>query len=267
MHRCTLTKVIFGATAALLITAGACRETGAPQFAGPPPLPLLESMVPELSLFSTTHAGSGTHYDGAATAVAAAVASTTSMMPLSTALYDGADETDPERQSDGYHWTYLVSQGGLTYDADLKGRARGIVDAVWEMRVTSTSAVPPLSDFLLFSGRSQLDTAKGEWKVFKSSTPTTPTAILDLFWFKEGTNSWRVVFKNIETGAADVDDYLEFQSATDLRRVIYYDKSLDVQSIIEWNTSTNAGYIDSPGYNGGVKACWNSTFQNTTCQV
>ncbi len=276
MNRSSRPKALFRAQLILLaFAASACTDSSAPQLDGPPPLPLLKSMQADVAFFNPEHPGAqSTNYTAARALMLAQTAATIASMPFSTAMFDGADAVQPDQQSDGFHWTYPVVDAANVLDADLKGRARGVTDIVWEMRVTSGSTTPALTDFLVFSGTSNLifrnqewTTEEGQWKVFDHTAPSTQTALLDVFWFLTGADSWRLVFINTKTGSPNLGDQFEFQSTIDLRRVEYLDQSAGPpRSVIEWNTTTNAGSIASATFNGGAKACWNAQFLNAACQ-
>jgi hypothetical protein len=267
MHDQICRKLIPGVIG-VLISVSACTDSGSPTFSGPAPLPLLRTMQAQTTLFDTPHAGSGSNYNQAAAVIAAATAATTASMPTAVTVFSGAaGAADPEQQSDGFHWLYTVTSGNNTFDVDLRARTRGVEDAVWEARVISNTTTPPLSDFVLFTGRSDLTEFAGEWRIFDASTPSTPTALLDVFWSTESSTTWRTVFRNIRTGSPNVGDFLDYEAANDTRRVSYFDESVGedgLLTVVEWNATTTAGYIRS---GADQRLCWNSLLQNVTCTI
>jgi hypothetical protein len=264
MPNSAMSKTVIATLAALLV-ATACDNSTDPHFEGPPPLPDLKTMTADLSFFGESPVGAASNFTAAKTVAAPAVASTTAFMPLAVAAYEAAEDATPVEQNDGYHWTFSATHQNQTINANLTGRARGIIDAVWELRVDAASLTPPLTGFLLLSGRSDLDETNGEWRVFNAATPSASNALLDITWESIGAASWRVVFLNVATASPGLGDYLDYQALGDVRTLSYRDASAGSTAVIQWNSVTKAGSISVPGINGGNAACWNGAMQNVVC--
>jgi hypothetical protein len=225
-----------------------------------------ESVESELGLFlDHPGTGAGATFLAARQIVQRAHDITTSLTPLAVLLLNEAQDEEPVSQTDGYHWLFTVLSGGLVADVDLRGRARGNVDAVWDMLVSSSTTSPPLTDFLLLSGTSDLFAENGKWRLFDEENPAASVPLLDISWSNIGLNGWRVTFRNIRDGNENEGDYLDFETLGDLRRVTYYDASADQRSFVDWNATTSAGQLVSPTHNSNVPSCWNNVFANVAC--
>jgi hypothetical protein len=254
------------AFAASLLYLTGCESTTDPVFAGQPPLPGIESMFADLSLFLDSQgAGVGTHFTTASDRVAAGHAVTTTSMPLPVVLFAGAQGRQSVSQSDGYHWIYSVAEGAVIADVNLKARATGTRTAVWDMRVSSGSTTPALNSFVLLTGTTSLVETIGTWRLFDASSPTPPKPLLNITWSKEGNSTYRVTYVNIEEGSSALGDYLDFERTGEFRRVSYFDMSAGITSVIDWNFVTETGSITAPNYNNGARSCWNAAFINAPC--
>ena len=49
------------------------------------------------------------------------------------------------------------------------------------------------------------------------------------------------------------------------RSVSYFDASTGQAVEIGWDAITKAGWLIAPGFNGGLKACWDATLNDVAC--
>jgi hypothetical protein len=82
-------------------------------------------------------------------------------------------------------------------------------------------------------------------------------------WSHPGTAVWTVSF--IAMDGPNEGDELTYDVNGAARSVSFTDASEATTALIEWNATTHVGSITAPGFNGGVKACWDATLANTTC--
>ena len=61
-------------------------------------------------------------------------------------------------------------------------------------------------------------------------------------------------------------DYIDYTYQDSLKTAIYYDNSENEQTKIQFNVDTKAGYIISPDFNNGNKACWDENLQDVACE-
>jgi hypothetical protein len=82
-------------------------------------------------------------------------------------------------------------------------------------------------------------------------------------WEHPGTLVWTVSF--VALAGPSVGDELTYEVNGAARAVSFSDASEGTMVEIEWDANTHAGSITAPGFNGGVKACWDTTLANTVC--
>jgi hypothetical protein len=268
MHLAPKSRLVLGSLA-LIAVAAACDSATEPVFEGAPPLPPLQSLYADVSFFEDEIAngsGQGTHFLAAVSGMMDARNSFSGSLEFPIAILDGANTITPDDAGGTYHWRFVTTVDDQTFDTDLSGRARGVVDGVWEMRVTSATTSPQLNQFLWATGTAELENVFGEWLIFDPSTPAVRTQFLRVSW-QRTVESYRAVFTNTRVGDARNGEKVDYESASVIRRIIHLGNSSPPNTIsqILWNTSTNEGHILSPSYNGGQQACWDSLLQNQAC--
>lgn len=254
-----------------LIPVLGCGDDPAGSPGEPPPLPPAGSMRADMSLFDQATDQTaprripvGLHFLTAAAVVTVARVATVAVMAVPVATFAAASSNDPVFEDGAFHWRYAVQQGGQSFLADLSGRGDG-TESVWEMRISATATDPPLEDFLWYSGRASLTGEAGEWHVFDALDPMSGTEVLAIQWTHPDGDRWTLDFTNVEPGGAHLGDRLGYAVDGDVRTVRFLDASEDAETEIRWSAATGAGYIESPGYNGGVRSCWDATLQDSAC--
>ncbi len=253
-------------------TACSSDSTSPADHGEPPSLPPATSMQADLSLFDAAGAqdvvGSpavvGSNFLAAAVSVSLARAATIVVMAVPVATFAAAASNTPVYENGAFHWTYNVSENGQQFQADLSGSAQAS-QSLWEMRISSTATTPPLSDFLWYSGTASLDGTAGAWHIYDGTQPSSGTALLGITWTHVSATDWSVEFTNVNPSAVQVGDKLTYGSSGDLRTVQFLDASASAQTTVEWNDVSHTGSILSPGFNGGVRGCWDATFQDVAC--
>lgn len=266
---CTFRRLIAAGIASFALLFSGCSDSAAPGFVGPPDLPFANSLRVDLSLFTEDESPSepGSHYYAARDVILAAAASTTASLPLPASLYAAAHQATPVEQADGFHWIYAVSQAGSAHNVNLRAQVRGVTDAVWEMAVSSSSSTPPLNSFKLITGVAMLHNQSGSWRVFDVRNPAAPLPLVDVSWNDNGDDTWRVVITNVDATSPELGDWLDFERSFELRQAKYFDKSANTVTEVSWRVDSNTGFIFAPGYNGGMRSCWNSVLVNITCPL
>lgn len=254
-----------------LIPVLGCGDSPSEPPGEPPALPSVESMQADVSLFDQANPAAapaaaqvGLHFLTAAVAVTVARAATIVVMAIPVATFAAAASNDPVFEDGAFHWRYTVLQDGHSFEADLSGRGEG-TESVWEMRISASATDPPLDDFLWYSGRANLGGDAGEWHVFDAQDPSSGTEVLDIHWTHPSADHWTLTFTNVNPAVPETGDQLGYEVDGDTRAVRFLDASEAAETEIQWNAVSKDGYIESPGYNGGVRACWDSELQDTTC--
>lgn len=255
---------------ALLLSA--CDDTAAPDENNPPALPPAATMQADFSVFESGGVAGSPDVAGAAgpwflsAAIAVGLAKTATFLTLAlpSATFAAATSHSPVFSDGAFHWTYSASQGINNFSANLSATPQGS-EAIWEMRVTSNTHVPSLTEFLWFSGRATLDATSGEWHIFNAATPAESNEILSIDWSHTSATDRSLIITNVNTQSADNGDVLVFDVNGDIHTVRFTDFSVGTEVHIQWNSVTSEGFIEAPNVNGGVRACWASDLENTVC--
>ena len=252
--------------AAGLLTAGCGDDPTGPEGAAPT-LPPVESMTFDLDQFTSggspaagveRQSTAGVHWAAAALSVAVANVAVVVHLAVPVATWRAAIQQTPVFEDGRWHWRFSVQEGQNTYGGDLSGYAQD-GEAIFEMRVTASPL--GLSDFLWYTWRAEVLGTTGSWSFFDPVAPTTEAGRIE--WEHPQADEWVVAF--IATTGANVGDELGYHVAGASRTVTFFDASAGETAEVHWDEETHAGYIIAPGYNSGVKSCWNGLLQNTTC--
>lgn len=251
---------------ALMCSLAACSDDPTtPADGTPPPLPPVTTMSGDFSTFGSPSGGSaaGPHFNNAALRVFAAQVVTVVALAAPVATFAAAANNTPTFESDGlWHWRFTAVHGGETFTAHLSGNVQGS-DVVWDMQVTAPSHDPPLQDFVWFGGQGRLDRTSGTWIFHDPAAPAASNDLLRIDWTHTSAtdHGWTAT----ALGGDGVGDVLTADVDGDDRLLTYMDDSEGTTVEIYWNAADGSGYIIAPGYNGGVKACWDSNQDNVVC--
>ena len=267
-------KVLRSMTLALTVPLGilaACNNSSESNPAEAPTLPSANSMRADFSLFdqapvSNTAAATigGSNFLAAAFSVTVANAVTTLVMAVPVATFAAATSQDPVFEDGAFHWRYSTVVNGQPFAANLSAQGSGS-NSLWEMRISASGTNPPLDDFVYYSGSAALSGESGTWHIFDAGQPSANRELLRIDWTHANATNWSVVFNNVTTGTPDNGDRLTYDVNGDARSVTFLDASAATTTTVEWNAATHIGSIRAPGFNAGMKACWDAQLQNANC--
>lgn len=260
-----------GALLALLGAVAACSDSTAPTDS-PPELPPIETMSFDFDFFSqgagiapattpeaiASQSGAGQNWGAGALSVGLANLSVAVHLFVPVATWRAAASHPPVFEGGAWHWRYAVTQAQHSYSADLTGYRDGD-DRVFEMEISSSAL--QLSDFLWYRGRAPIGGTRGTWEFFDPQAQSTVAGRID--WTHPEADRWVVTFR-AESGET-VGDELAYETDGTDRFVTFHDDSEDLTYQVYWNALSHEGYLISPAYNGGAKACWDGNLQNTPC--
>jgi hypothetical protein len=233
----------------------------------PPTLPAAESMEFDLSFFEGggspapsrgPSAVAGANWFAAAAGVGVANLAVVIHTAIPLATWRAAVAQQPVMEDGQWHWRFSSQQGGNTYAGDLTGYIED-GDLIAEMRISSSGL--GLDDFLWYVGTAPVGGTTGTWEFYDPQSPTTVVGAIE--WSHPGTLVWNVAF--VALSGPDIGDELTYQVDGTARSVSFSDASAGTTVVIEWDASTHAGSVTAPNFNGGMKACWDTTLADTTC--
>ncbi len=168
-------------------------------------------------------------------------------------------------ESDGDGWTWTVSGVDVAQnDFSLSLRAEptnGGFD--WTMTVSGTAGEDTYDDFVLYTASSNANGSVGAWSLYLPQSGVR-TNVLNANFTKPSASEASLEF-SVPSGS-NAGDSVIYTAAGSARTFTYTDVSDSKTTFVSWDAVTKAGYIKADDYNGGIEACWDSNFDNTTCQ-
>jgi hypothetical protein len=172
---------------------------------------------------------------------------------------------EPTRQPGGtWVWDYNFVAHQVVHLAELHGR---IVDeeVQWEMYISKESEY---SDFLWYSGLSNLDGTQGTWTLYTS--PADPTPLLGIEWHRDPeTNTGDIKYTNIVPDGPENGGYIFYGTTDgDTYNAFYdiYNKGQNNHTDIEWDRTTMVGRVKDPNHFGDADwHCWDIYHNDVDC--
>ena len=161
-------------------------------------------------------------------------------------------------------WTWAYNFMGGTYEAELHGiLSENQVE--WEMYISKEDVY---SDFLWYSGTSNLTLTEGQWLLNRN--PDDPNPYLQIDWTRSvDDESADIKYKNVMSGNDYYDSYIYYGRNDGTTYDLFYDiyNSLSQNLInIEWNQTTKEGRVkDSEHFGDELWHCWDASLQDTVC--
>jgi len=224
-------------------------------------------MAVDFSLFSSGGGGSegtaGLHFANAAIRVFAAQVVTVVHLAVPSVVFGAAANSTPSFEDGQWHWRYTASHLNQLWTAHLSGSVSGS-DVNWGMRITAPQYSPPLEDFLWFGGTSRVDGTSGTWRFYDPESASSSEVVrVDWTHISAVDHSATIT---VTGGTGDnVGDVLAARREGASHTLNWTDAS-EAQTVeIGWDHATGTGYIVAPGYNGGLKACWNANQEDVAC--
>jgi len=234
----------------------------------PPDLPPVESLVIDLSFFTGAEAsGVGAsseasttrdHWETATARVTTTSADVTEALALPVATLAAASQETAAFDGNRWHWRFVVTHGGLTYDGDLSGITAG-EQTSFDARLSQPSL--GLSGFTWYSGAAPVTGDSGFWRFFN---PRSGASAGRVDWQRPSADAGTVVFSVIGD-AANNGDVLTYEVSGTDRRMRYVEFATGNVVEVSWDESTGAGYMTADGYNGGAKSCWDGDQNDMVC--
>ncbi|MBT8495007.1 MAG: hypothetical protein KJO07_18300 [Deltaproteobacteria bacterium] len=158
-------------------------------------------------------------------------------------------------------WTWTVTVNSATAELDVSaGLASG-----WDVDLYVTDPQQSLDRYLWVEGDSNLDVTEGTWTLHDPELTGNDEALaIEWSYTTDTDRSLAYVVRNSEI--PESGDSITFTVAGTTASVTYVDADdPSVMAEISWDTTTGAGQITVPGFNGGAAACWDELFENADC--
>ena len=124
------------------------------------------------------------------------------------------------------------------------------------------------TDFLWFSGVSNLPLTEGTWTL--NHDPNDPTPYIGVEWHRDlSVGTADIKYTNIVPGGSENGGYISYGITTETPYDAFYDiynKGQDNHTDIEWNTTTLEGHVkDLRVFLDNDWHCWNSDLEDIIC--
>lgn len=187
-------------------------------------------------------------------------------MAIPAATFKGAFNHEPEFQENGsWLWSYSVNVSQTTFTARLYGKVTGN-QVHWEMYISKTG-IAAFTDFLWFTGVSNIGATEGSWTLYNS--PGNPVPFVDIVWYNNSDGTKGITYTNIVPDGPENGGYITYEitgnNPYDASYTIFR-KSMDNLVEINWNRETKAGQIRDPyHFSDNEFHCWNESGADIAC--
>ncbi|PAU93059.1 hypothetical protein CK503_14160 [Aliifodinibius salipaludis] len=235
-----------------------------------PEVPPANSMAMDLSIFDSSGSNSGTtdnqeNYQEAAQTISDIQAMMNRNINPSLDLLKQADTTEAEQlNSTKWEWKFTndEQEGRLIYEVRLVAERESNDEVKWDIFLSS-SVLQNEKHFI--SGTSNKEVTEGVWTYHgfgRAGQPSQELAELD--WQMTQNQDIEVEFTIVADNSFS-GSKVNYNTEGSTRVIKLNNVNSEGVVTIEFNKDTNAGYIKSPDYNNGEKACWDSDFNNIDC--
>lgn len=163
-------------------------------------------------------------------------------------------------------WSNTVPINGSNVTFRLEGTPDGTtVD--WRMRITAADiAGQAYDEFVLYEAETALNGRSGSWQLYYRIDGER-TRVLDADFTATGSTAGELTFSvpesnpNPDARGASVT----YEADGDARLFDWREATAGQTHLVMWSESTHAGSVTAWNYNGGARACWDATLQDTAC--
>jgi len=252
------THVLASLTAASFLLAACGAKEEAPE------LPPLESMSVNLEGFTTpaTALTSSANFGAAAFRVGLVNLGVALALAVPAAVFAVAlTDKHPTLKGGKWIWDFdaqtLLGRLGSELTAWMDGTTLNL-----EMRVTGGQ----LTNFLYYTGTFDKTTGSGSWQFYNHLiTQADKQSVKITFAVTDETHRTVTFLVTRTDGNVTAGDSLAYSRLGDAATVTLHDASENANATAGISVSTGAGYLEAPGYNGGMRACWDAQHADTSC--
>lgn len=230
----------------------------------PPELPSVETMSFDFSEMqsSQSKAKSGSRNNFQAGLYSAAytklILDVSLMVPK--VLVAAAQNHDPEQISDNeWEWEYATQTDTSNFSVRLTAATSSNSDVTWNFFVTNSET--GFDNELLFVGNSDYEATSGTWTYYDVQTGSEAFTVT----WNRAENDETVTLEIKSDSHENDGDTIAYTFDGTVKTVVFTDSSSGETTTISFNTETHTGFVISPEYNNGEKACWDEDLNDITC--
>ena len=266
------TKLPVILVAVILIVFSSCNKEESPEPEAAPNIPPESTMIMNFSDFKNVDTTafksslSYQHWGRAATHVLVwnTVLTITLAVPVASFRESFKHEAVYNPDINAWVWSYNFIAGGDIHLAELHGSvsATGIQ---WNMYISRDGHY---SDFLWYSGTSDLDNESGNWVL--NNNPDTANSFLLIEWTRDlSTGNFDIKYTNIAAQNPNNGSFIYYAKTSDLMDASYniYNSSEINYVKINWSRTNIFGQIKDPFFfEDSDFHCWDEMRQDTDCE-
>ena len=261
------------AITALLLAAvfiASCSDDPASADEEPPQMPPPQSMEMDFSAFNTQKvvqqkAKSAENFSRAAITALILKGVVDVNLAIPRVLLAAANNADANLNADGeWEWSFSKTARDTSFEVSLLASRTDQDSVNWELYVTNPSL--DLNNQLLFDGTTSADGTEGSWSYYNWKNSANQQQVSQVDWIVAAEDEVQLRLEVTSDRNGHQGDYIDYTYQDSLKTAIYYDNSENEQTEIQFNVDTKAGYIISPDFNNGNKACWDENLQDVACE-
>ncbi|MEM1117069.1 MAG: hypothetical protein AAF845_16335 [Bacteroidota bacterium] len=229
---------------------------------GPPEVIAPAAFAIDLDAFPDDNArvAAGPHFLNATVRVGVVTTIIGLNLVLPEAATRAATQVDPVAGDDGETFVWENTVDAVDNDVEIRLLADASGSRInWRLTVENTSDDVEDGPLTLYTASTSFDGQEGTWRLFD---PDVDAAMLTAEFDVDDTPE--VTFA-VPEGRPEAGTSVRYETDGAMRTFDFVDAD-GVRTLVEWDTETNAGFIEADDYNGGARACWDAGLANTACE-
>ena len=186
-------------------------------------------------------------------------------MVLPSLLTLQALDTEPVFEDGSWLWVSEASNLGQSISFTLSA-SRDAGDTVWSMSITYNDIENDIQfdNYELFTARTSNNGQSGSWSLFYPLEGMSQN-VLNATYSISSDDERQISF-SIPPGAfSNSGDSVVYSESGDERTFDWRQVSENIETLVMWNSSTNAGHITATDYNNGTQGCWDTELEDVDC--
>lgn len=232
----------------------------------PAPLPAAAfSFDADLNQSSSARSAAGLHFFTAATRVGIVSFAIKANLVLPAVMTGAATSVDPVVEDGTWIWSSTRPVDGTDATFRLEGTPSGSsID--WQLRVTTASPATgdELDDFVLYTATTSLDGKTGSWRLYYRIEGQRTEVVRADYDITDDANE--LTFTAVNESDIQGSTVL-YRTEGDTNTFDWVKEPGSVRTLVEWSESTGVGFVEADDYNGGARACWNTSFDDAACEA
>src|SRR5699024_5313108 len=241
-----------------------------------PEFPPAKSMAMDFSIFASgqsdsSAAGNHDNYEAAASSISTVQTMMSRNVNLTLDLLEQADTAKAEEIGDTkWQWQFTNEENEEQVGRAIIRKFRLVAERQsddqlqWDLFLSSP-VLQSNGEKHYLSGTSNNAVTEGIWTYYGfGRAGQTSQAWATLDWEMDNDKNVEIELE-ILANSSFSGSKIDYSTEGPVRIIVLNNSTEDADVTIKFNSETKAGFIKSPNYNNGNKACWNGDFENVDC--